>query len=77
MRSTLTTKGQLTLPAELRRKLHLQAGDQVDFVLRADGRIEMIPLQQSIDDLKGILPPPAKPVSLEEMQRAIEGEDHA
>ena len=31
MQSTLTSKGQITIPVALRRKLHLQAGDVLDF----------------------------------------------
>lgn len=30
--ATLTSKGQITLPAEVRRELDLDAGDKVDFV---------------------------------------------
>ena len=38
-RSTLTTKGQITLPAELRRRWDLKPGDCVDFCLEDDGRV--------------------------------------
>ena len=38
-RSTLTTKGQITLPVELRRRWGLQAGDCIDFCLEEDGRV--------------------------------------
>jgi antitoxin PrlF len=31
MQSTLTSKGQITIPMALRRKLHLKAGDVLDF----------------------------------------------
>jgi AbrB family looped-hinge helix DNA binding protein len=31
MQSTLTSKGQITIPSALRRKLHLKAGDVLDF----------------------------------------------
>ena len=31
MQSTLTSKGQITIPVALRRKLHLKAGDVLDF----------------------------------------------
>jgi AbrB family looped-hinge helix DNA binding protein len=31
MQSTLTSKGQITIPVVLRRKLHLKAGDVLDF----------------------------------------------
>jgi AbrB family looped-hinge helix DNA binding protein len=38
-RSTLTSKGQITLPVELRRRWDLKAGDCVDFCLEDDGRV--------------------------------------
>jgi antitoxin PrlF len=37
--STLTSKGQITLPAELRRRWGLKSGDRVDFTLEDDGRV--------------------------------------
>ena len=37
--STLTSKGQITLPVELRRRWGLQPGDRLDFTLEADGRV--------------------------------------
>jgi AbrB family looped-hinge helix DNA binding protein len=37
--STLTSKGQITLPIELRRRWDLKPGDRLDFSLEADGRV--------------------------------------
>jgi antitoxin PrlF len=71
MIASLSSKGQLTLPIEVRRALHLTTGDQLDVVLCEDNRVELIPLSKSIRDLKGVLPKPLKPVSLEEMDQAI------
>ena len=34
--STLTSKGQVTIPAEVRRRLGLKPGDRVAFVVDAD-----------------------------------------
>jgi AbrB family looped-hinge helix DNA binding protein len=34
--STLTTKGQVTIPAEVRRQLGLKPGDRVAFIVDAD-----------------------------------------
>ncbi len=71
MTMTLTSKGQMTLPVEIRKKLGLKAGDKLDLYLREDGRVEMIPLSKSIQSLKSILPRPKKTLSLEEMDRAL------
>jgi AbrB family looped-hinge helix DNA binding protein len=38
-RSTLTSKGQITLPVVLRRLWDLNSGDEVDFTLQDDGRV--------------------------------------
>ena len=38
---TLTSKGQITLPIELRRSWRLEAGDQIDFVLVEDGSVQV------------------------------------
>lgn len=72
MIAALSSKGQLTLPVELRRALHLHAGDRLDIVLGEDNRVELIPLSRSVKDLKGMLPKPPHPISLEEMNRAIQ-----
>ncbi len=53
--STLTTKGQITLPKEVRDTLHLQTGDTVDFVLAADGRVEVRKAGRRVEELFGML----------------------
>jgi antitoxin PrlF len=73
--ATLTTKGQITIPAEIRKELALDAGDRVEFVRdAASGRYEMIPYKGAIASLKGIVPPLSRPVTLEEMEEAISRE---
>ena len=69
--ATLTRKGQTTIPKEVREFLHLRAGDRMEFVMESDGRVWLRPAIRDISDLEGILPPPEKPVSLEEMKRSI------
>jgi antitoxin PrlF len=72
MISTITSKGQLTLPKEIRKILNLHSGNKVEFILDSDGNVKMVPIKSSIKDLKGIVPKPNKVVSLDEMQEAIE-----
>lgn len=69
--ATMTSKGQLTVPVEVRRKLNLEAGDRVEFVEQSDGSFRFVPASVDIRELKGMLPPPRKPVSLEEMRGTI------
>ena len=69
--ATLTTKGQITLPVELRNSLRLAAGDRVEFFYQADGTVALRPVKRSVQDLKGIVGKRTKPASIEEMDRAI------
>jgi len=71
MQSTLTSKGQITLPKKLRDILHLRSGDKVEFVVDEDGNVMVIPVTSPITRLKGMVPPPEKAVSLEDMEEAI------
>ena len=71
MQATITSKGQVTLPKALRDHLHLAAGDRVEFILEANQVIRLVPRTTSVARLKGILPKPEHPVSLEEMEDAI------
>ncbi len=74
MTSTVTSKGQVTIPVEARRRLRIQPGTKLEFVIRDDGRLEVIPLSGSIKDLKGVVPKPKRALSLAEMDSAIAGE---
>jgi len=74
MMATLTSKGQLTIPKQIRDKLAMQAGDKVLFALGHDRVVKMIAVNQPMSALEGMLPKPAKAVSLEEMDSAIEEE---
>lgn len=69
--ATLTSRGQLTLPKEVRIAMGVGPGDRVDFVLMEDGSFAVLPATQSVKKLKGIIARPRKPVSLERMDRAI------
>jgi AbrB family looped-hinge helix DNA binding protein len=61
-RSTLTSKGQITLPAELRRRWNLQPGDCVDFCLENDGRVVLRKwLRRSILEAREQLAPLSRP----------------
>lgn len=69
--ATLTSKGQLTLPKEVRAALGVGPGDRVDFVRMEDGNFAVLPATRSVKSLKGLIAAPRKPVSLEDMDRAI------
>lgn len=69
--SSLTSKGQTTIPKEIRDYLHLRPGDRIEFLKEPDGRIVLLPVTLDIRDLFGALPRPKRAVSLKEMDRAV------
>lgn len=69
--STLTRKGQTTIPKAIREHFHLQPGDRIEFVIEEDGRVTLVPATLDVADLKGALPRPKTPVTLEDMERAV------
>lgn len=70
--ATLTSKGQVTIPVDVRTHLGLSTGDRIEFVLNEKtGRYEVVPVTRPVTALKGIIRKPAKPVSIEDMNAAI------
>lgn len=68
--ATLTAKGQLTLPKEVREALGVGPGDRVDFVRMDDGNFAVLPATRSVISLRGLIRPPKSPVSLADMDKA-------
>lgn len=69
--ATLTSKGQITIPATVRDALGVVAGDRVEFVQIAPGRYEFIAATRSVTALKGMFGKARKAVSIEEMNAVI------
>ena len=69
--STVTSKGQVTIPKDVRSRLGIGTGDRVEFVEIQDGVFQIVAATQDIQALKGIVPKPKKPVTIEEMNQAI------
>ena len=67
--SSVTKKGQTTLPKPVRDSLGLQAGDRVRYVI-ADGEVRILPVRP-ISRLFGALRHDGSIVTLEEMEQAI------
>jgi AbrB family looped-hinge helix DNA binding protein len=71
---TMTSKGQITLPAATRAKLRLVKGAKMDVEETADGKLVLTPKPQKTGDirrLRGILKYDGPPVSIEEMNASI------
>ena len=70
--STITAKGQTTIPKAIRDRLRVAPGDRVDFVVQADGSVTVEPASQGVTPLKGLLAAKGrKPVSVVAMHAAI------
>lgn len=69
--ATLTSKGQITIPVQVRTALGLETGDRVEFVEMEDGKFSMIAASKTVKDLKGLIRKPAHAVSIEDMNRAV------
>jgi antitoxin PrlF len=69
--ATLTSKGQITIPADVRRDMNVDAGDRVEFVQVEPGRYELIAATRSVRELKGMFGKAKRRVSIEEMNAAI------
>ena len=70
--STVTSKGQITIPAEVRKALGLSGGDEVMFFPLGNGQFAFRPRTGSIRDLEGIVPKLDHVPSLEELSEGIE-----
>ena len=70
---TITSKGQTTIPVGIRKHFGLNSGDKLQFVIQ-DDHIVMMPAKGSVRALKGLIPRPKKPVSIEAMNAAVESE---
>ena len=69
--STITSKGQTTIPKSVRERLHLKPGDRVEFVAQDDGTALIVPATLTLEQLKASMPPPAKALTLEEIGTAV------
>jgi antitoxin PrlF len=75
--STITSKGQITIPKVVREALHLEVGDKVYFDLKEDGTVVLVARNEPVESLFGLLKSKAKlrrPVRIEEMNPASAGE---
>lgn len=70
--ATMTSKGQITIPKEVREKLGLVAGSRVMFVTLPNGQAAMVPKTGSVEALFGMLHYPGiRTMSIEEINAAI------
>ncbi len=71
--TTMTQRGQVTVPAEVRRMLGLQPRDKVAFTID-EGEVRLLPAKFTLESAYGSVPPLARPVSDREMARIAKEE---
>lgn len=69
--ATLSSKGQITIPAAVRSGLGIETGDRVEFFEVTPGHYELVAATVPATALKGLVPAPAQPLSVEEMNTAV------
>lgn len=77
--ATVSSKGQVTIPKEVRERLGIHQGDRIEFVVDSQGAVSLQPLKRSVRELAGFLHRPGRPaVTLKEMDESVSrrlGED--
>ena len=68
----MTSKGQITVPKDVRLKLNLKPGDRVLFIVEDGGVVRLRAANKDISSLVGILPRPKRAATLEEIEEAIQ-----
>jgi AbrB family looped-hinge helix DNA binding protein len=69
--ATVTSKGQLTLPKEIRTALGVGPGDRVAFRIHEDGVITVEPEKLDLQSLRGAIQTKIKGVTIEAMNDAV------
>jgi antitoxin PrlF len=69
--ATVTSKGQVTIPASVRAALGLDTGSRIEFVETEKGQYAIVAATSPVQALKGLLRKPPRPVSIEAMNKAI------
>jgi antitoxin PrlF len=71
--STISSKGQVTIPKAIRTRMHLKVGDRLRFVVDADGSVRLAAATRDVSTLRDILPRPKRRATVDDMQSAIRG----
>lgn len=69
--ATLSSKGQITIPAIVRAALGVATGDRLEFIQTEPGHFELVAATHSVKALKGMVRKPATPVTIEQMNETI------
>ena len=69
--ATVTSKGQVTIPQEVRERLRLRSGRKVRFTIEDEGRAVLTPVHTRLSELAGILGKPKRTATAEDLDEAV------
>lgn len=70
--ATLTSKGRVTIPKAVRKRLGLKAGDRLDFIVNDAGEAVMRWVSRSVKETRGMLAHGSRgPVTVEQLDEAL------
>lgn len=71
MVSTISAKGQITIPMAIRTLLNWKTGDELDFVVYEPDRVQLVVKKTPVKALKSLVAKPKRALTVEEMDEAI------
>ena len=74
MYTTMSSKGRVSIPVEVRNMLRLNTGDGIDFVVFDKNRVGLMLKKGSVGSLMGLVKWADKPMTLRQMDEAIASE---
>ena len=69
--SILSSRGQVTIPREIRSRLSLKPGDKVEFLIQADDSVQLFAKNRDVRDLRGMLGPVHRRLTIRQMDESI------
>ncbi len=70
--ATITTKGQITIPKDVRESLSLKTGDKLEMIVTDNKEAIIRPISKSVEEVFGMLHnPEQKTITVQEMNDAI------
>jgi antitoxin PrlF len=70
--ATLTSKGQVTIPQEVRERLRVRSGHKLRFTIEEGNRVVVTPVSTRLSELAGLLGKPKRAATLEDMEEAVQ-----
>lgn len=69
--SKITSKGQVTVPEDIRRALRIARGDRLEWIATREGRVEVRKVNGRLSALVGLLGKPRRSATVQEMDEAV------